>query len=130
MRNINFIPIEGAINSQLWFSRRHDEFDISASLEINEPVFADSLSLEEISGRARYVGKNLTNGSLKIENVVVKSTEKVFEISDLELLLDRNDDRESAAIFLPSTSIEDLLIGVDIFKSFTVIPPKTRKYSR
>ena len=121
-----FIPLEGAINSQLWLSRRGDEFDLSVNLEINEAVFPNSVSFEEISGSARYVGKSLTNGSLKIENVVVKSTEKVFEISDIELLFDRNDDRDSAALFLPSTSIEDLLIGADIFESFTVIPPKTR----
>ena len=121
-----FMPTGGVINSQLWFSRRRDEFDISASLEINEAVFPNSVSLEEISGRARYVGKSLTNGSLKIENIVVKNTEKVFEISDIELLLDRNYDRESAALFLPLASLEDLLIGVDIFKSFTLIPPKTR----
>ena len=121
-----FIPIAGAINSQLWFSRRFDEFDISANVEIHDAVFPNFVSLEEISGRARYVGKSLTNGSLKIENIVVKNTEKVFEISDLELLLDGNYDRGSAALFLPLVSLEDLLIGADIFKSFTVIPSKTR----
>ena len=40
--------------------------------------------------------------------------------------MDRNYDRESAALFLPLASLEDLLTGVDIFKSFTLIPPKTR----
>ncbi len=101
-----FMPIGGAINSQLWFSRRFDEFDISASVEIDDAVFPNSVSLEEISGRARYVGKSLTNGSLKIEDIVVKNTEKVFEISDLELLLDRNYDRGSAALFLPLASLK------------------------
>ena len=120
-----FIPREGAINSQFWLSIRPDEFDISAIFKMNEAVFADSLLLEEVSARARYLGKNLTNGSLKIENLVIKSTEAVLEIPDLEILVDRNYDRESLALFLPSTSAEDLLLGVDLVKNFTAIPSKT-----
>ncbi|MEC8644743.1 MAG: DUF3971 domain-containing protein, partial [Pseudomonadota bacterium] len=34
-------------------------------------------------------------------------------------------DSESFALFLPSTSVEDLLLGVDFVKSFSVIPVKT-----
>jgi len=121
-----FVPLEGSINSQLWLSRTPEGFDISVGLEINDAVLTDSLSFEEISGRARYVGKNLTNGSLKIENLVVKSSEKVFEIPDVELFVDRNYDREFSAIFLPTTSLEDLLLGADLLKRFTAIPPKTK----
>ena len=105
-----FIPLEGAINSQFWFSRGNDEFDISVSFEVNDAVFNDSVSLDEISARARYVGKSLTNGSLKIENLVVKGAEKGIEIPGIELLVGRNYHRESAALFLPSASIEDLLL--------------------
>ena len=120
-----FIPLKGVINSQFWLSIRPDEFDISAIFKMNEAVFADSLLLEEVSARARYLGKNLTNGSLKIEDLVIKSTEAVLEIPDLEILVDRNYDRESLALFLPSTSAEDLLLGVDLVKNFTAIPSKT-----
>ena len=120
-----FIPLKGAINSQFWLSLRPDEFDISVSLEMNDPVFADSILLEQVSGQARYLGKNLTNGSLKIENLVVKSIETVLKIPDLEILVDRNYDRESHALYLPTTSVEDLLLGVNFVKRFREIPPET-----
>ncbi|MDC2963988.1 DUF3971 domain-containing protein [Gammaproteobacteria bacterium] len=120
-----FIPLKGAINSQFWLSLGPDEYDISADLELNEAVFGNSVSLETVSGRAQYLGKNLANGSLKIEDLVVKSIETVLEIPDLEIVVDRNNDSESLAVFLPSTSVEDLLLTVDFVKSFSVIPKKT-----
>ncbi|MEC8645138.1 MAG: hypothetical protein VXX78_07220, partial [Pseudomonadota bacterium] len=59
---------------------------------------------------------------MKIEDLVIESIETALEIPDLEILVDRKYDSESFALFLPSTSVEDLLLGVDFVKSFSVIP--------
>ncbi|MEC8645139.1 MAG: hypothetical protein VXX78_07225 [Pseudomonadota bacterium] len=48
-----FIPLKGVINSQFWLSLGSDKYGFSVDLEMNEAVFSNSVSLEQVSGRAQ-----------------------------------------------------------------------------